>query len=202
MNLGKILLCGSEAYRINVNLFLSALVYSTIANILPITCLRLIFQEKFKPAMLHKVGVFLNPHQKSMKALDIAWRQEVDTYIADTIDDVPLASLRDEPPPKQARSLFDEFDDEDENTSTSCEIERYKQMKLNGEIYTCPVTFWKVNESSYPGLAKIAKKTFAAMGSSAPSERVFSLAGHVISKRRSKLKPDIVDDILLLNSIK
>ena len=66
--------------------------------------------------------------------------------------------------------------------------------------YLCPLDFWKEHTSAFPALARVAKSVLVVMDSSAPSERVFSLAGHMISKRRTKL--DIVDDILLLNSMK
>ena len=135
-----------------------------------------------------------------MSKLSAAERKEVTDYLCDKVDEVPLATF--EPAPKKPRTALDMFDDDDvDDVTTTCELDRYKGLTL-ATAYPCPLDFWKEHTTTFPALARVAKSVLVVMGSSAPSERVFSLAGHVISKRRTKLKPDIVDDILLLNSMK
>ena len=62
--------------------------------------------------------------------------------------------------------------------------------------------FWQGNGSNFPALAAMARKVFAVMSTSSASERNFSLAGHVVSARRSSLKSSSVNNILFLNSAK
>jgi hypothetical protein len=46
----------------------------------------------------------------------------------------------------------------------------------------------------------VAKQFLAIPGTSAASERVFSIAGRVVTKKRASLKPETVQDIILLKS--
>lgn len=58
--------------------------------------------------------------------------------------------------------------------------------------------WWKKNEHTYPRLSVLAKKYLAIPASSVPSERVFSLAGNLVSKKRSRLKPSLVNTLVFL----
>lgn len=62
-----------------------------------------------------------------------------------------------------------------------------------------PLLWWKNNEAKFPNLAKIAKKYLGIPATSVPSERLFSKAGELVSKKRNRLKPKNVDLILFLN---
>lgn len=59
--------------------------------------------------------------------------------------------------------------------------------------------WWKKNEISYPGLSVLAKKYLAIPASSVPAERVFSLAGHLVNKKRAHLNPSNIDNIIFMN---
>ena len=50
-----------------------------------------------------------------------------------------------------------------------------------------PLDWWKVHETDYPYLAKLAIKYLSIPATSAPSERVFSTAGLTIAKDRTRL---------------
>jgi hypothetical protein len=50
-----------------------------------------------------------------------------------------------------------------------------------------PLEWWRKNEYLYPCLAKYAKRVLAIPATSAPSERVFSVAGQTVTKKRSRL---------------
>ena len=62
--------------------------------------------------------------------------------------------------------------------------------------------FWKTMADSLPNLAKAASQILTVPTTSASVERAFSAAGQVISEHRSKISPDLVDDILFLRSTK
>lgn len=63
-----------------------------------------------------------------------------------------------------------------------------------------PLNFWMQNYSLYPRLSKIAKRVFAVPATSSAVEREFSLAGNIVTKKRSRLSPETVNDIVFLNS--
>jgi hypothetical protein len=58
--------------------------------------------------------------------------------------------------------------------------------------------WWDFHELEYPHLAKVARDYAGIPGSSAPSERVFSRAGDLITKKRNRLAPETADSIMCL----
>ena len=62
-----------------------------------------------------------------------------------------------------------------------------------------PLDWWKMSEKRYPAVAKLAKAYLSIPGTSVPSERVFSVAGMTLTKLRSNLDPDTLDEIIFLN---
>ena len=103
------------------------------------------------------------------------------------------------PPAKKAR-YDDEFDDIAEDEDQTSEVQAYQMQKVAPSEDKDVLGFWQANENNFPGLSALARKTFAVMSSSSASERNFSLAGHVVSARRSSLKSSSVNNILFLNS--
>ena len=62
-----------------------------------------------------------------------------------------------------------------------------------------PLEWWRKNEERFPTLSKLAKKLFCIPATSVPSERVFSNAGNIVTKKRASLKPENVDMLIFLN---
>lgn len=92
-----------------------------------------------------------------------------------------------------------------ENTDSQTSV----REKVQCEIATClkvpkldtesdPLEWWKLNESGYPGLAKVAKKYLVVPATSAPSERLFSKSGKIVNELRASLKPDKVEMLTFL----
>ena len=62
-----------------------------------------------------------------------------------------------------------------------------------------PLDWWKVNATNYVVLSQLAKKCLCINASSSASERVFSTAGHIVSKKCILLKPDMVNMLVFLS---
>ncbi len=78
------------------------------------------------------------------------------------------------------------------------EIDRYLQeapCTLSGD----PVSWWRDRIGSYPLLSQMAARYLMIPATSVPSERVFSAAGNICSKKRSALKPENVNMLLFLH---
>jgi hypothetical protein len=64
-----------------------------------------------------------------------------------------------------------------------------------------PLQWWKNKEGQFPILAKLARVYLAVPATSAPSERVFSKANHIISKTRCRLDPAKAGRMIWLSSM-
>ncbi|KAE8280150.1 hypothetical protein D5F01_LYC22292 [Larimichthys crocea] len=61
-----------------------------------------------------------------------------------------------------------------------------------------PLAWWCDNQSRFPLLSKVARKYMCICATSAPSERVFSAAGNIVTPLRSSLKPQKVNMLVFL----
>lgn len=106
------------------------------------------------------------------------------------------------------RELSDDDDDSATSTPTSSptydptkpwlqDFNAYLTLKdhLGGQTI---VQWWEVNAPRYPVWAALARDFLSIMASSVSSERAFSSAGITISKRRNRLKADIVEALQCL----
>lgn len=60
--------------------------------------------------------------------------------------------------------------------------------------------WWKRNEKSFPNIAQMARDILSTTATSVPSERLFSQAGLVVSKARSRLTDDATKWLLTIQS--
>ena len=161
-------------------------------------------KEKFSPHLLHKAAIFFHPRRKSLRVLPATDRALVLEYITDQVDSLPLRAHQQQqpqaqPPSAKRRHLLDEFDDLPPQAEDIGEVEKYQQLIVTDTVSDL-LLWWKDHSQQYPALAVMARRLLCVMATSAPSERVFSLAGHVVSARRSSLKPSSVNDVLFMNS--
>ena len=94
-------------------------------------------------------------------------------------------------------SLLDKLEDE---------LERYRArpaasifINTTTKEYRNPLIWWKYNKADFPIMSELARILLCIPATSAPSERIFSLASRVISKLRSSLSPDNASQIIFVN---
>lgn len=58
-----------------------------------------------------------------------------------------------------------------------------------------PLDWWRINESRFPNLAKLARKYLFVPASSASSERLFSCSRRIATEFRASLKPSTIVDL-------
>lgn len=105
----------------------------------------------------------------------------------------------DEPKKKKQKNIFSFIDEQKENNSCSKnnEVEEYlKEPSI--EQKENPLKYWKSKSSSYPNLAVIAKQVLSIPGSSAPVERLFSVAGKVFKPDRCRMKDSTFEKLMFI----
>lgn len=92
----------------------------------------------------------------------------------------------------------DSSSDEEEDITEQC-LERYKAEPLIG-MEDSPQEWWSTHEASHTEMARLARKYLATPATSVPSERLFSLSGHVVQKKRASLLSENVNRLVCLSS--
>ena len=88
---------------------------------------------------------------------------------------------------KKMKSFLDDDDDEgDENSdgrSAASQLESYmKEVPIKSR--ECPGAWWRLNQTKYPDIARLARKYLTVQGTSTPAERVMSDMGNILNKKR------------------
>jgi hypothetical protein len=83
------------------------------------------------------------------------------------------------------------------------QIECFKAEKfhlLNKETneYHCPLKWWSLNSTKYPDIWNLAERILHIPATSAPAERVFSVASNIINKKRARLSPETANLLIFL----
>ena len=145
---------------------------------------------------------FLDPRHKSLKFIEK--REEkgvVHDFIKSLIEgNTPVDDQNDVQPPskkpkKELISCLDGDFAEIEGEGICAEMERYISEPVQ---IRNPLMWWKHYEQRFPNLSKLARKILCVMGTSVPSERVFSVAGLAVTKTRARLSADVLDETIFL----
>jgi len=60
---------------------------------------------------------------------------------------------------------------------------------------SCPLAWWATNQVNYPNVARLARKLLAVPATSVASERLFSKAGEVTTKKRNRIDSTKADKL-------
>ena len=104
-------------------------------------------------------------------------------------------------PPAKKRRVFDFkdlCDPEDDQQQSRNELAEYVNLKSAQDSDI--LQFWKDNRLLFPKLFQVANRVLCIPATSSASERVFSLAGRTLEKRRARLSSDTVNGLLFLHS--
>ena len=71
--------------------------------------------------------------------------------------------------------------------------------ELTDDAKTNPLDWWKKWGSKFPNLAQLARRYLAMPATSAPVERLFSVAGLVATAKRNRLDPSTVSLLVFLH---
>nr|XP_055029935.1 E3 SUMO-protein ligase ZBED1-like [Misgurnus anguillicaudatus] len=94
----------------------------------------------------------------------------------------------------------DEGEDEDEQMNRAVQrevLEYFGEQPISKKDN--PLPWWRKNQARYPTLAQLAKSFLGIPATSTPSERLFSAAGNIASKRRASLSAEHVDMLTFLH---
>uniref|UniRef100_A0A9J8BNG7 HAT C-terminal dimerisation domain-containing protein n=1 Tax=Cyprinus carpio carpio TaxID=630221 RepID=A0A9J8BNG7_CYPCA len=151
-----------------------------------------------------KVAAALDPRFKDLKCLPRAEREPVWAKLRELVKGEepalqPLGEENPEPPKKKTALLLIGSDSEsDEETPEDNTVERYK-VEPSASLDQCPLKWWLEHTAVYGKMAHIARKYLGTPATTVPCERLFSLAGHILQKRRSSLSPENVNKLVCLS---
>lgn len=174
------------------------------------------------------IASFLHPRTKQLKFVSEAQRKAVHAYVKNEMieNNVPVpppdlsestaedhSSEQTEQPPRKAPKLTDDesymdwiddivkpLDNEVCNDDRNEQIERELQHYISEpSVKVDSLKWWCKMEPVFPNISALAKKYLCVPASSVPCERVFSMAGHLVNRRRAALSPENVNMLIFMN---
>jgi len=150
-----------------------------------------------------KVATALDPRFKDLKCLSRSEREEVWNLIKEESARQPEPCREPEPGPPKKKMHFllaaasDSDDEEDPASDTS--VDRYRG-EPSISIDDCPLEWWSGHARAYPTLAPLAQKYLATPATTVPCERLFSLSGHILQKKRAALSTANVNRLVCISN--
>lgn len=154
-----------------------------------------------------KIATALDPRFKDLKCIPRAQRGEVWASVTNllkehrVVAEKPVEATTSEPPKKKLALLAasSESDSEQEEDSDENSVRQYRaEPTISTEV--CPLEWWSKHAGSHSRLASIAQKYLATPATSVPCERLFSLAGHIVQKKRVSLSSENVNGLVCLSN--
>ena len=159
-------------------------------------------QQTYKSNECVLIATCMDPRFKSLKCLPRADRAAAWDAVGRVVGET-VPCVQQESPVKKAkvlplRSLYDS-DDDDESQPGGNECDRYRALPLLTHDES-PHLWWRQRYVEYPRLAAVALKYLCVPATSVPCERVFSVAGAVVNKKRASLSSDSTNELVCLNN--
>ena len=152
-----------------------------------------------------KQAKFLESHQRldlQMAITDLARREKAATEQKQQQQQQDLTTEKESDSRPKALDLLLGSDSpassSDSSDPVQDEVENYFKQEQSPR-HSSPLDWWKVNGRRFPLLARLSRKYLAITATSTPAERVFSVAGLIVSRLRASLSPEHVDMLVFLN---
>ncbi|XP_053179676.1 E3 SUMO-protein ligase ZBED1-like [Scomber japonicus] len=149
-----------------------------------------------------KVATALDPRFKDLKSLNKADRAGVWRSITALLRGIspaqPEQPTTSEPPKKRLALMFAESSTDDEEDTIETCLARYR-AEPTIDLEACPLEWWSNHEGAHSLMARLARKYLATPATSVPCERLFSLSGHIVQKKRASLLAENVNRLVCLS---
>ncbi|KAL3967138.1 chromosome alignment-maintaining phosphoprotein 1 [Sarotherodon galilaeus] len=157
------------------------------------------FKEKFKEDLASRqehtnyawlqIATALDPRFKDLRSVPKTDREAVRSHTAE------------EGPAKKRLSLLqmDSDSESEEEVQQDRAIQRYRAEPCTA-LEDCPLQWWAAHAGAHSQLARLARRYLATPASTVPCERLFSVAGHIVNKKRSALHSENVDKLVCLSN--
>nr|XP_024657016.1 zinc finger BED domain-containing protein 1-like [Maylandia zebra] len=171
------------------------------------------FKEKFKEDLASRqehtnyawlqIATALDPRFKDLRSVPKTDREAVWITLAGMLhEDSPRRShTAEEGPAKKRLSLLqmDSDSESEEEVQQDRAIQRYRAEPCTA-LEDCPLQWWAAHAGAHSQLARLARRYLATPASTVPCERLFSVAGHIVNKKRSALHSENVDKLVCLSN--
>ena len=145
-------------------------------------------------------------HQKAMTATIAAMQSVVALQSAPSVATPPPEPVPSTSAQTNATSIWDKLDRQTPTTVTpatrsSASLQHELDLYVadpNIPRSACPLQWWQSHTSTFPVVAEVARRMLSIPATSVASERLFSKAGDVITKKRNQLSPSCADRVLFL----
>lgn len=168
-------------------------------------------EQRFKETEMCEVASLLDPKTKGLMCrggMRVHVVNKLQELIGNESNEHISEKETNEPLPKklckdtQSQDWLEKFlqaNIDEEDAGIIHEIESYLSSPYNTkEKSENTLSWWSANQKQFPNIAKLARKYLAIPATSVPSERIFSLAGTLVSKKRAALKPENLDLLVFL----
>ena len=108
-----------------------------------------------------------------------------------------------EPLPKKRKTLFNFMESDSSSSQSQNQPSTLDKMgdyleTVSAQMSTDPAKYWRENQKKYPFLAMLAKDVLGVPSSSAPVERLFSIAGKVFTPERCRLTDKRFEQLMFI----
>ncbi|CAM4533447.1 unnamed protein product [Leuciscus chuanchicus] len=126
---------------------------------------------------------------------------EISALCNSTTEEAGPSAVQENTPPKKKMTLGAFFKNSAPSTTPHPQSEKTKIETELATYFLIPdktLEWWKLHQPNFPRLSLLAKKYLSIPATSAPSERVFSVGGGIVTCNRACLKPEVVDRLIFL----
>ncbi|CAF1554034.1 unnamed protein product [Rotaria sp. Silwood1] len=162
---------------------------------------------------IHYVAMLLHPNLKSFQLVPdkkkhaiTSLKLELDKFV-DPVVMQPMQLSKTSNKEKKTMHLTNSLDEifdvpNDENDIQQIiektELDRYLEDETKIDNKMNILTYWDLNKSLYPNLARVAKRILAIPATNTTIERLFSDSGNTVTDRRTRLDSDNINYLLFV----